>query len=142
MPWLECDAMKERTKFVLEWEARWRAGEGRVNVSELCRSFGISRETGYVWLRRYRAADHDLAALAERSTRPLTMPTKVTESIENAVIDARKMFPTWGPRKLRHYLAQRHPSVEWPSASCMSMILSRNGLVRPRRKRRRTAVPV
>ena len=43
------------------------AGEGRMNLSELCREFGISRETGYVWLRRYRQTNHDLRALEERS---------------------------------------------------------------------------
>ena len=58
MPWKATDAMKERVKFVLEWERRWKESEGRhVNVSELCRMFGISRETGYTWLRRYRDLD-------------------------------------------------------------------------------------
>ena len=28
MPWQETDAMKERVKFVLEWERRWNEGEG------------------------------------------------------------------------------------------------------------------
>jgi hypothetical protein len=43
MPWLSTDAMKERTKFVLEWE-RLRADspDGRVNISELTRKYGIS----------------------------------------------------------------------------------------------------
>jgi len=142
MPWLQSDTMKERTKFVLDWEARWKANEGRVNISELCRIYGVSRDTAYVWLNRYRSAGHDLAAIADRSKRPLTSPTKVSERIENAIIDARKQFPTWGARKLRHYLARRHPGTEWPSASCMAVILSRHGLVRPRRMRRRHAVPV
>jgi putative transposase len=142
MPWLESDSMKERTKFVLEWETRWKANEGRINVSELCRKYGISRETGYVWLRRFRDAGHTLEALAEGSRAPLTTPTKVALRIENAVVDARKHYPTWGPRKLRHYLMKRHPDLEWPSASCMSSIIARHGLVRPRRKRRRHAVPI
>jgi putative transposase len=142
MAWRTSDVMKERTKFVLAWEARREAGDGRVNIAALCRAFGISRETGYVWLRRYQAAGHDLAALADQSSRPRTSPTKTAERIESAVVDARKAFPTWGPRKLRHYLLRRHPRVAWPSASCIAMLLARNGLVRPRRKRRRRAVPL
>jgi len=67
MPWSRTNPLKERVKFVLEWEKRWNAGEGRMNLSELCREFGISRETGYVWLRRYRQTNHDLRALEERS---------------------------------------------------------------------------
>jgi hypothetical protein len=34
MPWKATDALKERTKFVLEWEQRWNAAQGKVNVSE------------------------------------------------------------------------------------------------------------
>jgi len=29
MPWKETDSMKERVKFVLEWDKRWNAGEGK-----------------------------------------------------------------------------------------------------------------
>ena len=35
MPWKETDPMKERMKFVSEWERRWNETEGRVNVAEL-----------------------------------------------------------------------------------------------------------
>ena len=142
MPWLQSDGMKERTRFVLEWESRWKANEGRVNVSELCRKYGISRETGHLWIRRYQASGYELAAIADKSKRPLSSPTKVAERIENALVDARKQFPTWGARKLRHYLMRRHPGTEWPSPSCIAVILARHGLVRPRRKRRRRAVPI
>jgi transposase-like protein len=47
----ETDSMKERVKFVMEWES-----EGRINFAELCRELGISRQVGYVWLRRHREA--------------------------------------------------------------------------------------
>ena len=36
MPWKETDSMKERVKFVLEWEKRWNAGHGLLNFAELC----------------------------------------------------------------------------------------------------------
>ena len=35
--------MTERTRFILEWERRWHDGEGRVDVGELGRAFGVSR---------------------------------------------------------------------------------------------------
>ena len=42
MPWKATDAMKERTKFVLEWERRWNEAEGGlVNMAEPCRMFGV-----------------------------------------------------------------------------------------------------
>jgi hypothetical protein len=40
MPWMACSAMKEKLQFV----ARRLAGEP---LAELCREFGIFRETGY-----------------------------------------------------------------------------------------------
>jgi transposase InsO family protein len=142
MPWLATDAVKERTKFVLKWEERFNAAEGgRVNVAELCRMFGISRQTGYDWIGRYRETGR-IDALVERSRRPLSSPLKVSEKVEATVVAARKQRPTWGPRKLRRALVERYPDVEWPSASCMNAILDRHGLTTKRRRRRKTPVVV
>ena len=41
MPWKETSQVKERSKFVLEWERSWDEGEGRVNMAALCRAFGV-----------------------------------------------------------------------------------------------------
>ena len=44
-----------------EWERHWNETQGPVNLSELCRELGISRQTGHKWVRcRYRDAGHDL----------------------------------------------------------------------------------
>jgi putative transposase len=142
MPWKASDAVKERTKFILKWEERNEASvDGRVNISELCRMFGVSRQTGYDWIGRYRETG-SLEALVDRSKRPHTSPTKVDEKVEAMIVAARKQRPTWGARKLRHVLAGLHPSTEWPSASCMTAILVRHGLVKKRRKRRKSPVVV
>jgi len=141
MAWSETDAMKERTRFVLEWEKRWNANEGSVNMSELCREFGISRECGHKWVRRYRDADHDLTAVEERSRRPRTSPTAVPDIVQDIIAAARKENPKWGPVKLRAWLRDRYPGVSFPSASAVAAVLKRRGLVRPA-KRRRRAGPV
>ena len=132
--------MKERAKFVLEWEKRWNDGEGAVNMSELCRVFGVSRQTGYKWVRRYRDAGRDLRAVEELSRRPRHNPREVVEEIQDLVVAARKKYPHWGPRKLRSWLVERYPEVAVPSASCMGEILRRRGMTRPRRRQRRRAV--
>lgn len=49
MAWKKVLPMDERARFVLE------AGEGDMNIAELCRRYGVSRKTGYKWIRRYRA---------------------------------------------------------------------------------------
>jgi Helix-turn-helix domain len=68
MPWRASNVMNERIKFCLRRQRRWDEAEGgRVDVAELCRVFGISRQRGYVWLRRSREASFDARALEESS---------------------------------------------------------------------------
>jgi len=136
MPWKETNAMKERVRFVLEWERRWNEGEGRLNFAELCREFGISRQVGYGWVGRYRKANHDVRAVEERSRRPHTTPTKVAEELEDFIVAARKAHPTWGPKKLRDWLLGRHPQRELPAQSTLGEILRRRGMSQPRDRRR------
>lgn len=138
MPWKATDVMKERTKFVLEWERRWNEAEGgSVNMAELCRMFGVSRQTGYTWVERYRAADHDLSGVAERSRRPKTSPHAISPELEDMIVAVRKKYPRWGPRKLHAMLVERNPGFAIPSASVMSKVLKRRGMTTPRRRRRR-----
>jgi putative transposase len=138
MPWKATDAMKERTKFVLEWERRWKEAEGGfLNMAELCRMFGISRQTGYTWVSRYREAAHDVRAVEERSRRPKTFPTAIPAVVEDLIVEARKRWPRWGPRKLRLRLVEANPGVVVPSASVMAKVLKRRGLTVPRVRRRR-----
>jgi transposase InsO family protein len=141
MPWKESDSIKERVKFALEWERRWNEGEGTANVAQLCREFGISRETGYVWLRRYREAGHDVAALEERTSRPHTTPTAFDEDVADVVAAARKKYPQWGLRKLHVWLRERSPNFEIPKPSTIAAILRKRGLSQPRKHVRRTAPP-
>src|SRR5204862_136830 len=64
----------------------WDEAEGgRVDVAELCRVFGVSRQRGYVWLRRYREAGFDARALEDRSRRPHTSPTAISEPMQAMV---------------------------------------------------------
>ena len=138
MPWNETDAMKQRIKFVLEWERRWNEAEGGpVNMAELCRMYGISRQTGYKLIRRYRAANDSLDAVAERSRRPNRSPTALPLEVEDLIVAARKKWPKWGPRKLHRKLVDAHPGEPVPGPSVIAKVLKRRGLTEPRRRRRR-----
>src|SRR5262245_20975916 len=138
MPWKVTNPMKERTKFVLEWERRWNEAEGgRINMAELCRMFGVSRQSGYTWVERYRAAEHDLSAVVERSRRPKTSPHAISAELEDMIVEARKLHPRWGPRKLHAWLVELNPGKLVPSASVMSKVLKRRGMTTPRGRRRR-----
>ena len=133
MPWTETDPMTERHKFILAHE------EGLFSMTELCERFGISRKTGYKWLNRYR--EEGVAGLRDRSRAPKHCPHQTPEPTRELVIEAREAHPRWGPRKLLDYLRPRHPEVSFPAPSTVGDILKREGLVDPRRPRRRPTHP-
>lgn len=137
MPWKETDVLKERVKFILEWEKRFEATRGNVNLAELCREFGITRPCGYKWLERYRKSGDRLDAVRELSRRPHKSPTATPTEVEDFIVAARKKFPKWGPKKLRGWLSERYSTQEWPSLSAIGVIIKRRGLVRTARKRGR-----
>lgn len=130
--------MKQKTKFVLEWERRWNEAEGgRVNMAELCRMYGITRQTGYKLVKRYRQANDSLEAIAERSRRPNSSPDALPVEVEDLIVAARKKWPKWGPRKLHRKLEELNPEMRVPAASTIAKVLQRRGLTVPRRRRRR-----
>src|SRR5262249_25289276 len=72
-------------------------------VSELCRRFGISRQTGHLWLRRFRAGE---LVLADRSRRPRVSPDRSPAALEACVLAVRDAHPAWGARKIAWRLQQ------------------------------------
>lgn len=96
------------------------------NVSELCRRFGISRETGHKWLDRF--AQGGAAALADRSRRPNTSPRLTPEAMSQQILALRTEHPTWGPRKLRRRLADLGVSG-LPAHSTIGALLRRAGRI-------------
>ena len=68
MPWKETDVMKERVKFVLEWEKRWDEGEGQLNFAESILRPDAMLETSF---RAATAGDYDVVvADANGSAQP------------------------------------------------------------------------
>src|SRR5277367_1907587 len=90
MPWSETCAMDERMRFVVA------ASEDDAVMSELCAEFGISRQTGYKVLARYR--DEGVEGLKDRSRAPLSHGRAREEEVVEAVLALRERHPTWGPR--------------------------------------------
>jgi transposase InsO family protein len=131
MPWKVSSVMEEKLRFILEYES------GEHSMSELCRGYEISRETGYVTLRRYRA--RGLAGLLVRSHAAHRHRNQTAEEIERMVLELRQAHMTWGPRKLKRILQRNEPGRTWPAASTIGALLKREGLVVGRKKRLRTA---
>src|SRR6267378_1101660 len=131
MPWKTSGVMEEKLRFVFEHERQERT------MTELCERFEITRQTGYVWLRRYREAG--AAGLGEQSRAAHRHPNQMPEEIEQQVLGLRQAHMRWGPRKLKHILQRDEPGRSWPAASTIGALLQREGLVVARRKRSRTA---
>ncbi len=87
------------------------------------------------WLRRYQQGG--LEALQDRDRAPERHPNQTPEGTEAAVLELRRAHMRWGPRKLKRVLERESPQRPWPAASTIGAMLAREGLVIPRKKRRR-----
>ena len=129
MPFKETGRMEERIRMFLDYES------GNWGVSELCRRYGVCRDTFYEWRNRKQSGDPEW--FKDRSHAPLQRPQATDGEIAEKVIAARRRFPYLGPRKLLAVLDRDAPEVAWPAASTIGSILKRVGLVSPRKRRRR-----
>jgi transposase InsO family protein len=129
MPFKETGRMEERIRMFLEYDS------GNWSVSELCRRYGVCRDTFYEW--RKRKGGGDPAWFLDRSHAPQQRWQTTDGAIAEKVIAARRRFPYLGPRKLLAVLDRDAPEVAWPAASTIGTILKQAGLVSPVKRRRR-----
>ena len=87
MPWKETSVMEQRIEFLV------RLKQKEAPLAQLCREYGISRETGYTWWRRLEEGG-SFTELRERSRRPTHSPRKT-----------RGELPLLRDRELRSYMA-------------------------------------
>lgn len=107
-------------------------------MSELCRRHGISRKTGYKWLKRYQ--DQALAGLSDQSRKPKVSPQQVPFAVRSRVLQLRRCGTLiLGPKKIRSRLAAELAPEEVPSKTTIYNILKADGQIEPRRTRRRIA---
>jgi transposase InsO family protein len=118
MPWRTTDVKEQRMQFVI------RASSGRERLAVLCREFGISRPTGYLWRRRYEQS-RTLTEIGERSRRPHASPTRTGAYQQGRVTTLRKQTG-WGAKKLRILLAEEEIALP---VRTIHRILERHGLV-------------
>ncbi|HVI38402.1 MAG TPA: DDE-type integrase/transposase/recombinase [Gaiellales bacterium] len=133
--------------------ARVAVGE-RVNVTAECAALGVSRQTFYKYLQRYRV--EGVPGLFVRSRRPVRTRPMIAAEVEDGIVLARKrLFESGldiGATSVRWWLID-HPEQWWggdgapvvPSRATVHRVLVRRGMVtampsrRPRRLHRRFA---
>ena len=91
MPWQEKTPMDQRLEFALR-------AQQCDNFRALCREYGISARVGYKW--RQRLLEEGAWRLSEKSRRPHSSPTGLSESEVCRLVALRHRHPHWGARKL------------------------------------------
>jgi putative transposase len=128
MPFKETCRMEERVRMLADYDS------GNWSVSELCRRYGVCRDTFYEWRRRRDGGD--TAWFSDRSHAVQHCPHATEGAVVEAIVALRRRFPHFGPRKLLWMLERQAPATRWPAASTIGDILKRAGLIAPVRRRR------
>lgn len=106
---LEVTIMDQKKEFILHWMT------GKQSFSSLCRDFNIARSTGYLYVEKFQK--WGMEGLENRSTKPLTSPTKTSKLIEERIIKLRTKGHTkgWGAKKLLWKLEQEGVFKDLPA---------------------------
>lgn len=126
MPWNIKSSNQMRNVFIK------LVSQPEISMAEACRSFNISRKTGYKWLRRYEK--YGDSGLVEQSRRPINQPTKLSEKAILRIISIRVAHKHWGADKIRAILKREHFSP-LPGRTTIHRVLKQAGLINWRRKR-------
>jgi len=129
MPWKGVTVSEQRQRFLEDYQLSY------YSVSELAERFSISRKTAHKWINRFKK--HGQAGFHEHSRRPHSCPWQTDKVIVEELVNVRTAHPHWGPRKLLDLMQRRDPVKHLPAVSTAAQILSREGLIKPRRRYRR-----
>ena len=125
MPWNKESVMEQRVRFVSA------ALNKEEPFKKLCKRFGVSRQTGYKWLRRYQQ-QRRFEDLADQSRRPCSSPERTSEQDEQAVLAVRDQ-KGWGAYKIQDVL--RAEGSKLPRIT-IHRILQRHGRIAPTQAQR------
>ena len=117
MPWMERRVKMLREEFIIQ------SMQDDRNMSAICEEYGISRKTGYKWIKRYQ----ENGCLEDRSRKPKKNSAKTNEKIEELIFEIRQERPGWGARKIQAFLCRK--GYEMPCIRTVNNILKRNGLI-------------
>lgn len=120
MPWKKGTIMSAKEEFLFEISKKQQT------VSHLCKSFGISRKTGYKWITRYE--ENGLEGLLDHSKRPLVSPRRSSEEDVEMILAIRDKHPEWSGRKLRQCLVNEG-KTDLPCERTFARILKSQGRI-------------
>src|SRR5260370_35449257 len=108
MSWKEISSAVRRLAFV---KLALKAHKG---MSQLCRTFGISRKSGYKWKARFEREGR--RGLRDLSRRPHRSPREISVEWRRRIRRLGRRHLSWGSKKLRARLKKEHTGQKIPSA--------------------------
>ncbi len=129
MPWKTTTTMEQKIEFICEWRT------GKYTITELCKSFGISRPTAYKLIDRFENQGYE--GLKELSRKPGKHPNTTDEKIVKSILRLKEKHKLWGAKKIRVLMFKEFPKDQIPSVVTVHNILRKNGLVSPQKRMRR-----
>lgn len=122
--------MDQKMQMVGDWLSE------EYTITQLSQMYEVSRKTVYKWLWRYR--EKGPAGLELCSRAPKSHPNATPLGVARGVVAVKLNHENWGPKKVLAWLEEHRPGERWPAASTIGEILKREGLVKPRKRKRRT----
>ena len=107
MVWRETGVIDERISFVAA------CLEDDETMSAVCAAYGISRRTGYKWLKRYR--EHGPSGLLDLPRTPLHHGRATSLDVVERIVAVKEAHPLWGPKKIAAVLRRGEPERGWPA---------------------------
>lgn len=117
MPWKDRTVEKLREEFV-------EAAKSCSNFSALCREYGITRKSGYEWVKRSENGE----MLCDRSHKPHSFPNKTSFDVEAEILKIRYENPEWGAKTILKIMENNGYTV-LPCARTINNILQRNNCI-------------
>ena len=79
MAWKVKTKMEQKVEFIYEWLTQ------QYSITELCRSFEISRPTAYKLISRYERMG--ISGLVELKKAPINHPNRTKEKVEESILE-------------------------------------------------------
>lgn len=117
-------------------ESLIRDVKGGMSVTAAAELHEVARSCAYKWVGRYDR--FGLAGLEELSRAPEYSPNRTSQGDVDELLALKRKHPRFGPPKLAAMLSKRH-GKHVLAVSTVGEILSRNGMVKKRGSRQRTA---
>ena len=127
MPWKSISVVQTRVRFVK------LLLEAQQPIAQVCRTFGISRKTGYKWKGRF--GEEGGRGLHDQSRRPAASPRRTPERWLKAIRRVRRRHQRWGAKKIRQQLRRHYPRQRLPAVRTITLWLGRWKLARRPRRR-------